>query len=172
MIDVELDDEQRKIRGRESVTYTNHSPDRLSFLWMQLDPNLFRPDSDDVLTQTAPNLDGSVSFRSLQSMLARTVFDGGVTISEVSDQQNKPLAHTIVKTMMRIDLPEPLGPGETISFHIAWEYAINDSKLVRGRTGFEFFEEDGNCIYEIAQWYPRMVAYTCLLYTSPSPRDS
>ena len=61
---------------------------------------------------------------------------------------------------MRIDLPQPLEKDESFKFKVDWKYQINDSELVWGRTGFERFEEDGNCIYEMAQWYPRACAYT------------
>jgi hypothetical protein len=66
----------------------------------------------------------------------------------------------IVKTMLRLDLPEPLAAGADFVFKIAWSYPINDCERINARTGYEFFEKDGNCIYEIAQWFPRMAAYT------------
>ncbi|QDV38822.1 M1 family metallopeptidase [Tautonia plasticadhaerens] len=160
VIDVELDDEGRRIVGRETITYTNASPDPLGYLWLQLDPNHFRPDSDAVTTATAPPLGDRVSFGALERLLARRSFDGGVTIRSVEASSGEPIDYTINKTMMRVDLPNPLRTGEQFVFNVAWDYAINDSDLVGGRTGFEFFEEDGNCIYEIAQWFPRMASYT------------
>ena len=159
-IDVELDDENQKITGSEQITYTNNSPHTLRYLWLQLDPNIFAPRSDASMTATAPPLDGRVSLKILRGLLAREQFDGSVTITAVRDSSNLDLPHTIVKTMMRIDLPQPLRPGRTLRFHVAWHYQINDAKLLRGRTGYEFFEKDGNYIYEIAQWHPRLVAYT------------
>ncbi len=159
VIDVELDDEQQKIIGRETVTYHNHSPDALAYLWLQLDANLFTPDSDSALTRTAPDL-GRMSFDTLRSLLTRETFDGGVKIAEVKDAAGQPLRYTVVKTMMRVDLPQPLKSGESVQFSVAWSYQINNAKVLWGRTGYEFFPEDGNYIYEIAQWHPRLVAYT------------
>ncbi len=159
-IDVRLDDDEQKIIGSEKITYTNHSPHTLSYLWLQLEPNLFAPGSDASLTATAPSLEGRVGLQVLKTLLARQQFDGSMTITAVRDASNRDLPHTIVKTMMRIDLPEPLGPGRTVHLGIDWHYRINDARLLRGRTGYEFFEKDGNYIYEIAQWYPRLVAYT------------
>ena len=159
-INIELDDEKHHLTGSETITYTNNSPDTLKYLWLQLDNNIFSPDSDAAITQTAPGLTGSVSFGALERMLIRETFDGGVKITRVADARNEPLKHTIVKTMMRIELPEPLATGETFKFSVDWNYAVNNSKLVSGRTGYEFFEEDGNAIYEIAHWYPRMASYT------------
>ncbi|WP_206352310.1 M1 family metallopeptidase [Tautonia rosea] len=160
VIDVELDDENRRIIGRETITYTNASPDTLKYVWLQLDPNIFRPDADAVTTETAPGFGDRVSFNALKGILARQTFDGGVTIESVEASSGEALDYTINKTMMRIDLPNPLRTGEQFVFSIAWNYAINDSSVIGGRTGYEYFEEDGNCIYEIAQWFPRMAAYT------------
>ncbi|MDP6447196.1 MAG: aminopeptidase, partial [Pirellulaceae bacterium] len=160
VIDVELDDVKQRIIGSESITYTNRSPDTLRYLWVQLDPNLFAPDSDAALISTAPSFSPRTSFGALESLLEREVFDGGVKIDYVKDAANAPLEHTVVKTMMRVELPRPLAPGRSFTFSIGWNYAINNSKLVRGRTGYEYFKEDKNYIYEIAQWYPRMAAYS------------
>ncbi len=159
IIDVEIDDEKQRLSGREQITYVNHSPHTLAYIWLQLDANILARDSDAVLTSTAPSLD-KVSTDELKRLRARHVFDGSMTITEVSDHRKQPLPHTIVKTMMRIDLPASLRPGESFVFHIAWNYAINNAKVVRARTGYEYFEDDGNYIYEIAHWFPRMVAYT------------
>ena len=160
VIDVELDDEKQEIRGRETITYHNRSPHTLSYLWMQLDPNLFAPDSDAVTTQTAPSPTTRLSYRALKAMQLRETFDGGVKITGVTNDVGKALPHTIVKTMMRVDLPAPLASGYSVTFNVEWNYAINDSKFIRGRTGYEYFPEDKNYIYEVAQWYPRMVAFT------------
>jgi Peptidase family M1 domain len=158
-IDVELDDEAKSIKGRETVTYTNQSPDGLGYLWLQLDPNIFRPDSDANLTQTSEVIE-RLSFDALKGILTRRSFDGGVNIRSVKASSGEPLKYTINKTMMRIDLPSPLGPGESAVFNIEWDYKINDARTIFGRTGYEQFEKDGNRIYEIAQWFPRMAAYT------------
>jgi len=160
VIDVQLIEETREIRGSETITYTNHSPHALTYLWLQLDPNYFAPNSRAALTATAPDLDPQTTFESFEGLLQRESFDGGVKITAVLDAQRKPLPYTIVETMMRVNLPEPLGTGQTIRFSVDWHYAINDAGVLRGRTGYEHFPEDGNAIFEIAQWYPRMAAYT------------
>ncbi len=159
VIDVELDDEKQRIIGSETITYSNHSPDTLSYIWLQLDPNINTPDSDAALTATPPSFD-RMSIGALDRLLVRESFDGGVKIKSVKDAFNNPLEHTVVKTMMRIELPTPLASGESTKFSVAWEYNINNAKLVGSRTGYEHFEEDKNNIYEMAHWYPRMVAYT------------
>lgn len=159
-IDVKLNDTDQTIHGSEVITYTNNSKDQLKYLWLQLDGNIHRPDSDANLTTTSQPFD-KLEFRRLKSILAKEVFDGGFNITRCADMQtHRDLHHTIVKTMMRVDLPAPLQTGESFKFAVDWNYKINNSKVVRGRSGCEYFEEDGNYIYEMAQWFPRLCAYT------------
>ncbi len=158
-IDVQLDDARQHLTGREKITYHNHSPHSLRYLWLQVDANIFSPDSDtNLLRSFAPS--SRLSLEGLKKMAAVAAFDGGAKITRVADSTGGDLKHTIVKTMLRIDLPQPLPPGESFKFEIDWNYQINDSDIVGGRTGCEHFEKDDNYIYEIAQWFPRLVAYT------------
>ncbi len=159
VIDVELDDAAQRITGTETITYRNHSPDTLVYLWLQLDQNVLAKGSDSALTSTAPTLDRN-SFDQIDGMLTRATFEGGHVIASVKDAKGQPLGFTIVKTMMRIDLREPLAPGGVVSFSVAWSYNINNARKIRSRSGYEFFEKDGNYLYAIAQWFPRMAPYT------------
>ena len=166
-ISIALNDENQTLSGSEKISYTNHSPDKLKYLWLQLDGNIFRPDSGANRSRTASRFGrGSLSFdripiATMQSLMAREVFDGGFNITKCQNvQSNTQLKHTIVDTMMRVDLPKALGTGETFEFQVDWNYKLNLSKFVRGRAGCEYFEEDGNYIYEVAQWFPRLCAYT------------
>ncbi|MCA9136156.1 MAG: M1 family metallopeptidase [Planctomycetales bacterium] len=159
-IDVTLDDDQQRIIGVARIRYHNQSPHTLPYLWLQLDQNRFRQGSDGIATTTAPTLAPKVSFGVMKSILASEIFDGGYRIKSVSDADGKPLVHTDVGTMMRIDLPTPLAPGEQTQVAIDYSYNIVDAKVIRARGGKEFFENDKNFIYEIAQWFPRVAAYT------------
>jgi hypothetical protein len=87
------------------------------------------------------------------------VFDGGFRITTVSDLSGRALPYTINKTMMRIDLPKTLMPGQSVSFKVAWWYPINDRMKVPGRSGCEYFAEENNYLFTIAQFYPRMALY-------------
>ena len=161
-IDVELDDAQRRISGRETVTYENRSPDALTYLWLQLDQNYQSHNADSRAVPSgrrAADIE-KISFRALDRLLYQETYDGVMNIRSVTDAAGQPLKHTIVKTMMRLDLPTPLAPGARTTFKIAWDFPINDMKRSSERTGYEFFEQDGNCNYTIAQWYPRMAPYT------------
>jgi len=161
-IHVELDDVKRMIIADATVTYHNASPDPLSYLWVQLDQNYLSHNADSRLTpNTKRGIDPSkVSYSALDRLLTYEDYDGVMKIGKLTDSQGRELSHAIVKTMLRIDLPEMLKPGGSFVFKIAWSFPINDCKHLNARTGYEFFKEDGNCIYTIAQWFPRMAAYT------------
>ena len=157
-INVELDDVNQRLAASETITYYNQSPDPLAYLWLQLDQNIWKQDSDSRLTQTTPNLE-RMSLSQIENMLYARGFDGGYRITAVRDARGAPLKHTINKTMMRVDLPQPLAPGASVAFSVDWNYNINDQRKIGGRTGYEFFPKDGNYLYEIAHWFPRMAAY-------------
>ncbi|MEN7536786.1 M1 family metallopeptidase [Aurantiacibacter flavus] len=169
-IEARLDEEKRRLTGSETIRYTNNSPDSLPWLWLQLDQNIFRRDSIAELTDdfsgTASSTDepARLSLRQLRQQQSMADNDYGYEIGAVTLGDGRALDHTIVGTMMRIDLPEGLAPGESIEFSIDWAFQITDQKAIGGRAGYEHFPEDprsgGNDIFEIAQWFPRMVAYS------------
>lgn len=156
-IEVRLDDEKQQVQGHERIRYENNSPDTLSYLWLQLDANIYSPTSDRAMAASAPGFD-RVSYRSFRRLLEGLTFDGSVKLSKVTDKRGRDLDYTVVGTMMRIDLPKDLKSGKSFVFDIDWSYAINDSSKIPGRTGYERFD-DGTIIYEIAQWFPRLAAY-------------
>ena len=152
-----------KTRGSRESRESTTTTDRLTcfaisgFNWIKTASS---PDSDAVSTASAPSLSPKLSFEAMNSILARTVFEGGYKIESVTDADNAPIEHTIVKTMMRLDLDQPLAPNASTEINIRYSFNIVDAKVMRARGGYEFFEKDENHIYEIAQWYPRVVAYT------------
>ena len=158
-IKVILDDENQRLIGSETINYQNNSPHTLNYLWVQLDQNRFDPNSEELLIQEAPGLDG-MSFNRLKSQLYRQSFKGGHQIKKVTDSKGEKIKFSIIGTMMRIDLKKSLTPKSNYVFNIDWEYNIIDADLNRARGGYEYFKEDKNYIYEIAQWFPRMAAYT------------
>lgn len=156
-MDIELDDRNQKITGRETITYHNNSPNDLEYLWVQLDQNIRSKES--VAKLKDGNGIAPVSRPgTFVSDYMEEPFDGGFNIMEVS-ANGKPLKTIINNTMMRIDLPEPLKAGESYSFDIAWWYNVNNHVTNRGRSGWEYFPKDGNNAYVIAQFFPRMAVY-------------
>ena len=155
-IKVELDDTKQKLSGEETITYTNNSPDQLDYLWLQLDQNLFDNNNNWTDAETRA-MSGRMSFWDLKRLLRN--FEGGDRIEWVRDAQGKDLPYFVLKTMMRVQIPQPLKAGEKISFKVKWNYNINDGANYGGRCGYEFFPKDSNYTYHIAQFFPRMCRY-------------
>ncbi len=158
IINVELDDEKQRIIGTETITYTNNSPDPLTYLWLQLDENEHAANAENKRFSTS-SMSDQMSLKKVQALIG-TDKDYGVHIQKVSDVSGKPMTYRINYTMMRIDLAEPLLPKAKISFKVDWYYNISDRMVEGGRGGYEFFPEDGNYLYTITQWYPRMAVYS------------
>ena len=158
-IEITLNEAEDRISGKETITYTNNSPDELPYLWVQLDQNVRAQNADSKLASPG-SVNPNSPKQSLQSLQRRSMydFDGGFNIESVTNTNGTPLSHTIQKTMMRINLENALQPNETFSFQLAWNYLINDRMSIGGRSGYEEFE-DGNKLYTIAQFYPRMAVY-------------
>jgi hypothetical protein len=165
VIDATLDDTKQSLTGAATITYNNASPDALAYLWLQLDPNIFAHGSDNRVTSGIPRATPGANpldkfpYASLEALLLQESYDSDLKISAVTDAAGTALPHTVVKTMMRIDLPAPLAPGAKTTFKVSWSYLINNAKLLSLRCGYEYFEKDKNYLYEIAQWFPRMAAY-------------
>ena len=158
VINVELNDENQSITGSETITYFNNAPEDLKYLWLQLDQNI---NAEGSMTKKAAG--GSIRDSIPAKMIATTTssfdYKGGYNIKSVKDANDKDLNYLINYTMMRVDLPQPLKKGEKFTFKVEWSYNVNDMMMVSGRSGMEFFPEDGNYIYFIAQWFPRMCVF-------------
>lgn len=157
-MDIEIDDDTAKLYGNETITYTNNSPDQLKYLWVQLDQNMRARDSKTPLINSSGIGPATSSARAVGSFLTEP-FDGGFNIEHVKDVNGNDLPHTINRTMMRVELPSPMKTGDKFSFQIKWWYNINDHVKDGGRSGYEYFEENDNRIYVMAQFYPRMAVY-------------
>jgi len=161
-IKVKLDDAKQKLDASETITYKNNSPDTLTYLWLQLDQNRFTRDSLDKTTRTSNAKTGDnpkTTFGSMRNRIQSTKHDGGYEITKVADSRGNAMKYIINNTMMRIDLAKPLKSGKSVEFSIDWNYQVREQKVLGGRAGFEYFKEDDNYLYEIAQWFPRMAAY-------------
>lgn len=152
-----LDDINQKLSGTETITYTNNSPDALAYLWLQLDQNLFNENSDTKLIEVEKMED----FKSVGDISKRFFhYDGGFKVESITNVSGQKMQYFINKTMLRIDLKTPLAPKSSISFTVKWWYNINDRMAVGGRSGFEYFEQDKNYLYTLAQFFPRMCVYS------------
>jgi len=157
-INIQLDDQNKRIYGDEIVTYTNNSPDNLEYLWVQLDQNIRKKDSPS-LKKDGNGARSAYLPSGFTNEFINEPFDGGFNIEFVKNVNGKPLDFFINQTMMRIDMPTSLKSGESFSFSIKWWYNIQDHVNQDGRSGYETFKSDGNRSYIIAQFFPRMAVY-------------
>ncbi|WP_299322341.1 M1 family metallopeptidase [Parasphingopyxis sp.] len=177
-IDAQLDEDNRRLTARATIRYTNNSPDTLPWLWLQLDQNRFRSDSiaelandfggpgrrGPAVSAASGDQPARLSLGELRRQQSMADNEYGYDITAVTNADGSPLAHTIVGTLMRVDLPVPLAPGQSVDFGIEWAFNIVEENAVGARSGYEHFPDDprssGNDIFLLAQWFPRMVAYS------------
>lgn len=157
-MNIVLDDAQQRIDGTQTITYHNNSPDVLEYIWVQLDQNERKRTSDNQYINSQ-RMEEAMTPESFAKKFFQERFDGGFNLVYVQDEKGNPLPYTINHTMMRIDLPTPLQPKQKITFSTKWWYNINNYRVDGGRSGYEHFDTDGNNIYVIAQFYPRMAVY-------------
>ncbi|MFV8365075.1 M1 family metallopeptidase [Flavobacterium sp. XS1P27] len=157
-INVELDDKKSKLTGSETVTYYNNSPDTLEYLWVQLDQNQAAKTSQTPLAESQ-RMEQVFPAGNFANKFLKQEQERGFNIEFVKDVKGNPLSYSINQTMMRINLSAPMKPGEKFTFSINWWYNINNYRQDGGRSGYELFEKEGNKLYVIAQFYPRMAVY-------------
>ena len=171
-IEAVLDEDAQRLSATELIRYQNNSPDTLTYLWFQLDQNRFRSDSMAEMSGTfngsSPDADSNdaarISLGQLRALQYQSDANLGHQINAVSDSRENELVHTVVGTLMRVDLLEPLRPGDDVEMRIDFEYNIVNGDVLSPRGGYEHFPEDerdgGNYIFALSQWFPRLVAYT------------
>ncbi len=158
VINCEINDKTQVLTGQETITYTNNSPDGLTYLWLQLDENEHKPNADNQLFNGSAIKD-KLQVSQMQAIIG--IEKGlGVNILKITDANNATLKYTINQTMMRVELPKTLLPNQKFIFKVSWNYKITNRNSVGGRGGYEYFEDDGNYLYTITQWYPRMAVYS------------
>ena len=159
-IKCELDEKNLKLAGTETITYYNNSPDPLDYVWLQLDENQHNnfDNANYQVSTVMPKGAGTVALDRVEKSGEDNGY--GDKILSLTDITGKKLSYVINKTMMRIDLPLALKPGQHFIFNVKWTYKISDRMTVGGRGGYEYFPGDGNYLFTMTQWYPRLCVYS------------
>ena len=168
-IKVKLDEQRRRLTATQSITYMNRSPDTLNYIWLQLDQNIFKDNSISRRSEVAANSGtrrdsvgsgDSLSFAAIRRHQAFEDTEYGYEMSPVRDAAGRVLRTTVNDTMMRIDLPTPLRPGTSIEINFEWQANIVNEAAIGARGGYEHFPKTDTYQFFLAQWFPRLVAYT------------
>ncbi|RZL54200.1 MAG: M1 family peptidase, partial [Pedobacter sp.] len=159
-IKCELDEKNLTLKGSETITYYNNSPDVLTYIWIQLDENEHN-NLKNANYQTASKMPTGATTTQVDNMKVGAQGDNGygINVTKITDATGKNLAYTVNKTMMRVEVPA-LKSGAQFIFNIDWNYKITDRIAGGGRGGYEFFPEDGNHLFTMAQWFPRLCVYS------------
>ncbi|MET0298687.1 MAG: M1 family metallopeptidase, partial [Flavitalea sp.] len=155
----ELDEKNMLLTGSETITYFNNSPNSLTYLWLQLDENEHSSvkNAGYEMSSAMPRM---MSQGQVQGMENTKDDNGyGINIKKMTDALGKSLKYTVNKTMMRVELATALKPGQKFIFNIDWNYKISDRMSFGGRGGYEMFP-DGNALFTMSQWYPRLCVYS------------
>jgi len=155
-----LDEKNLTLNGKETITYTNNSPDVLTYIWLQLDENE-HSNKNNANYQSSSKMPTRSTVQSVERTAEADKDNNfGVNVLALTDAAGKKLAYTVNKTMMRVELPTALKSGQQFVFNVTWNYKISDRMVQGGRGGYEFFPEDGNYLFTMAQWYPRLCVYS------------
>ncbi len=156
-----LDEDKQILTGSETITYFNNSPDPLTYLWLQLDENQHSSINNSGYQTGSSIKENAISARSMDAMIQNETNNGyGDNINKITDAAGKPLQYTINKTMMRIEFPDTVKPGKKVIFNVNWNYQITNRFVEGGRGGYEYFPDDGNYLFTMTQWYPRLCVYS------------
>jgi hypothetical protein len=144
-----LNEQDTTVSGEVTIGYTNNSPDNLDYLWLQLDQNLFRPDSRGAAT--IPISGDRFDVKGFKK--------GGYQIREVTvtvDGKSYTVEPVISDARMQLRLKTPLrAGGGKVSVRVSYGFAIP----VYGADRMGRLTTSNGIIYELAQWYPRMCVY-------------
>ena len=159
-IKCELDEKNLMLTCTETISYYNNSPDPLDYVWLQLDENE-HSNKDNANYQNSSLMPKGAGTLTLDRVKPSNEDNGyGDKILSLTDLLGKKLSYTVNKTMMRIDLPVALKPGQHFVFNVKWSYKISDRMSLGGRGGYEYFPGDGNYLFTMTQWYPRLCVYS------------
>ena len=157
-IKASLNETQRSIDATAKIRYQNNSPDTLRYLWLQLDQNRFRDDSLDRRSRTSDK--DRVSYQTLRDHQSMIDNDYGYQALQFSDASGNPIKATVVDTLVRLDLQRPLEPGASVTLGVTWQFSIIEDAAIGGRSGYELFPENNTQLFFLAQWFPRLAAYS------------
>ncbi len=177
-IQVALNEEKRRLDAKQQITYKNNSPYTLKYLWLQLEQNKFKPDSiaeagtsfagigrrGPATSAGTASKPAKLSLGELRRQQFLADNELGYDVLDFRTTSGKQLNFVVVGTNVRVDLAKPLKPGKSVTFDMDFGFNIVEENAVSARAGYEHFPKDaregGNDIFLLAQWFPRLHAFS------------
>jgi hypothetical protein len=156
VMDIRLDEKNRSVSGSGTITYRNNSPETLEYLYLQLDQNVFEPQSfgNKVAGSTMAGQQGMSAINRLDKP-----FDGGFRIGTITGIKGTALQTVRNHTILKVLLDSPLPPGQTTRLTLTWQYPLNNLRNNWGRSGYDPMDGQDDGTYAIAQFYPRLCVF-------------
>lgn len=149
-MDIDMDVESHTYKGKQTLEYTNNSPDTLNRVFYHLYFNAFQPGSEmDVRSRTIADPDGRVKDRI--SQLSEEEI--GYIKPTMLTQNGANLNYQVVGTVLEVDLFEPILPGASTTFYMEWDAQVPLQVRRSGRDNAE------GVAYSMTQWYPKLAEY-------------
>ncbi len=141
-----LDERREVLVATARLTYVNASPDTLRELFLHEHLNAFRPGSRWAATDER---EGRVRFQTLTDpAYGFERFTADPRVGGVAVRAEYPGAPD--STVVRLALPRPLAPGDSVRVDLAWEARPSTILRRQGRRGRS---------YDFAQWFPKVAVY-------------
>ncbi|MFQ3238328.1 MAG: hypothetical protein ACI9NI_000606 [Olleya marilimosa] len=149
-MDIDMDVNTYQYNGKQTLVYTNNSPDVLNRVYYHLYFNAFQPGSEmDVRSRTIEDPDRRVGDRI--SKLAPNEI-GYIKVKSLK-QDGKTLSHETVGTVLEVDLAKPIQPGESVTFTMDFDAQVPQQIRRSGRDNAE------GVALSMTQWYPKLAEY-------------
>ncbi len=154
-MEIDVDAPHYTYKGKQTIEYTNNSPDELKTVYFHLYWNAFKPGS--MMDQRVQN-QGAIGDSRLQSggisrLQSIPPEEEGAQNIRWIKQDGKNLSFEIQETIMKVQLSEPIKPGGKTTFSMEWDAVIPYQIRRAGRNNREGIE------MTMTQWYPKIAEY-------------
>ncbi|GAL60575.1 M1 family metallopeptidase [Algibacter lectus] len=149
-MDIDMDVNNYQYQGKQTLVYTNNSPDVLDRVYYHLFFNAFQPGSEmDVRSQTIADPDARVGSR-ISQLKPNEI--GYIKVNSLK-QNGTTLTHETVGTVLEVKLANPIKPGEKVTFTMDFDAQVPAQIRRTGRNNAE------GVALSMAQWYPKLAEY-------------
>ena len=159
-MEIDMDVEKHQYQGKQTIVYTNNSPEILHKVYFHLYFNAFPPNSmmDQRVQYMGKEADGrmvkEIEGKKVSRLKDLAPENQGYQKIKVLKQNGKDLKWKVEGTILEVELAEPIHPeGGKTSFLMEWEAQVPEQIRRSGRKNAEGIE------YSMTQWYPKMAEY-------------